>query len=89
MYSESFFEQYQGYFFISWIVLVVICIAAGSEREIGWFWSLIVALLFSPVVGIIAIMCTPHKDSIFRQKRLVEQNDEIIALLTTNKSVLT
>ncbi len=64
-----------------YVVGFIFCIAEGADHEIGIFWAIILALIFTPFIAIVCIYCSPTKHRVSLQEKMVEQNDEIIILL--------
>ena len=46
-----------------WLILSFYISKAGSKREIGGFWSFLVFLLFSPIIGFVIVVLSDKKKS--------------------------
>ena len=47
--------------FLLWIALSVTFGFVGKDRKIGFWWALILSLLFSPLIGGIVTLTSPRK----------------------------
>ncbi len=50
-------------FFIFWIILSFVIASAGSSRNIGFGWSLVCCLIFSPLIGGIITLLSDKKSA--------------------------
>lgn len=57
--------------FILWIILSVVVGNLGSKRTIGYGWALFWSLIFSPIVGVIIVLCYPRKEDVEYQERML------------------
>ncbi len=48
--------------FLLWIALSVTFGFVGKDRKIGFWWALILSLLFSPLIGGIIALTSPRKE---------------------------
>ena len=63
---------------IAWIGLSILCGVLGSERTLGGATSFFIALFFSPLIGLIAVIASDRKsqkakDDLPKWKQLVEE----------------
>ena len=59
------------YFFL-WIVLSIIVAFIGSGKTIGFFLSLLLSLLFSPIIGLIIVALSKSKQTDLLEKELLK-----------------
>jgi phosphate/sulfate permease len=67
--------------FLLWILLSFIVGAIGSDRELGFFWSIFISLTLSPIIGFIAVLSSKRKSDVEHQKRveqLLKQQNEAL-----------
>ena len=57
---------------ILWIPLSIIVGSIGSERELGFWWTFIASLIFSPLVGLLFAVTSKRKSDIEHEKRVEE-----------------
>lgn len=55
-----------------WFVGTVVVAAIGSDRKFGGWAALFVSLFLSPIVGLIAVLASPSKQSVAYQKKMLE-----------------
>lgn len=58
--------------FILWIVLSFIVAFIGSGRKIGFGFSLLLSLLFSPLIGLIIVAISKSKSSIEFENKMLD-----------------
>lgn len=61
-----------------WFILSIIVGVLGSKREIGGWASFFLSLFFSPIVGIICVMCS-------KDKRTRKLEDQLAALISEQR----
>jgi hypothetical protein len=59
-------------YFIGWIVLSIIVAFIGSSKTIGFFFSLLLSLLFSPIIGLIIVALSKSKQTDLLEKELLK-----------------
>ncbi len=57
------------YFFL-WIVLSIIVAFIGNGKTIGFFLSLLLSLLFSPIIGLIIVALSKSKHVVALEKEI-------------------
>ena len=57
--------------FILWIILSVVVGNLGSKRTIGYGWALFWSLIFSPIIGVIIVLCYPRKEDVEYKERML------------------
>ena len=57
-------------YFIGWIVLSIIVAFVGSGKTIGFFLSLLLSLLFSPIIGLIIVALSKSKQIVALEKEI-------------------
>lgn len=57
--------------FILWIILSFVVGNLGSKRTIGYGWALFWSLIFSPIIGVIIVLCYPRKEDVEYQERML------------------
>lgn len=64
-----------------WLVLSIVIGIIGSYRKIGGFWSFLISILLSPIVGFIVVLFSKSKKQEEYEKKLLgvqrEQRDEL------------
>ena len=58
--------------FISWILFSFVAAAIGSDRKIGFWGTLFLSLLLSPLIGIIIALASTKKSTIEFQKKMLD-----------------
>ncbi len=60
---------------IAWLFFsILVAFVFGSARQIGWFLSLVVCLLLSPLIGFIITICSKTKETAFLERQQYEIN---------------
>lgn len=62
--------------FIVLIVLSALVALLGNNRNIGYGWSLSFCLIFSPLIGLIIILCSKKKQAEFIDASVNNQTKE-------------
>lgn len=57
--------------FILWIILSFVVGSLGSKRTIGYGWALFWSLIFSPIIGVIIVLCYPRKEDVEYKERML------------------
>lgn len=60
-----------------WIVLSLLIASVGSKRQIGYFKSLLISLVLSPLIGLIAVLLS-EKDSDILNQLKIQRDAKII-----------
>lgn len=78
----------EGALVINWVVLSFVIAYAGRNRKIGWAAALFFSLVFSPVIGLIAILVSSKKTSITKQWEDYEEGAKHIAKKGNTKEAI-
>ena len=57
--------------FILWIILSFVVGSLGSKRTIGYGWALFWSLIFSPIIGVVIVLCYPRKEDVEYKERML------------------
>jgi len=50
-------------FIAIWIILSILIGYAGTKRTIGGFYAFLGSIIFSPLIGFIAVLCYPKREN--------------------------
>lgn len=68
------------YFLVNFISMIPLAWAA-DKRKVNNLFACVVGMLFSPIVGLLFILCYPLKESIEYQEKMLIRMDKILQKL--------
>lgn len=72
--------------FLVWGVGSIFCALAGSERKLGWFSALLIAVISSPLIGFLAVLCSQRKADEQHQAYMLQLAQLLKERLPENKT---
>ncbi|MGB0976407.1 MAG: SHOCT domain-containing protein [Prolixibacteraceae bacterium] len=57
--------------FLLWIIFSFVIASIGSNRKIGFGGALILSLIFSPLIGLIIVLCSSKKDDLLLKAKMM------------------
>lgn len=64
--------------FIAWFIGAIIAAAIADNRQLGAGWAFFIAIIFSPIVGIIVALASSKNIDVELKNKLILTQDELI-----------
>lgn len=68
-------EIYLGFVYL---IGSILCGIGGSDREVGWFSGFCLALLCTPLIGFLVLLCSPLKKEIAYRASMLSMMKQLL-----------